>query len=115
LRYLCEVGEIDPESGKEVVIGTGSDRRYIAVFRVADGVRAYLNSCPHQGRSLNWAPDQFLVETGGTLVCPHHGACFELETGECKSGPCQGARLTAVQVLVEHGKVEMLPDESTQG
>lgn len=105
MHSLCHVDVIDPKTGKEALIQTDAGNRYIALFKVNDEVRAYLNTCPHQGRSLNWAPDQFLLGDDGNLVCPHHGACFKLGSGECVSGPCEGATLTAVEIEVIEGTV----------
>ena len=105
MHSLCQVDEIDPKTGKEALIQANAGTRYIALFKVNDEVCAYLNSCPHQGRSLNWAPDQFLLGDDGNLVCPHHGACFELSSGECVSGPCEGAALTAMDIEVSEGTV----------
>lgn len=105
MRELCSAEEVAPESGKEVLIEEQGQRRYIVLFRRDEKVRAYLNSCPHQGRSLNWAPDQFLLDPDGRLICPHHGACFELSTGECVSGPCVGASLTPVDTKVIDGTI----------
>lgn len=110
---LCALDEMPVASAREVTLSTASGMRYLVLFRVADGVRAYLNCCPHQGRSLSYAPDQFLFDNGGRLVCPHHGACFELDSGHCVSGPCQGASLTPVATRVENGQVllaEPLPN-----
>ena len=105
MEALCLVSEIAPESGKEVLVQLDGARRYIALFVRGEEVHAYLNTCPHQGRSLNWAPDQFLLEPDGRLICPHHGACFEISTGVCVSGPCAGASLTSVDTEVVDGNV----------
>ena len=108
LRTLCQLQDIDPESGKEVLLKTAGANQAIALFRVGDGVRAYLNTCPHQGRSLNWAPDSFLFGEDGHLVCPHHGACFDISTGACISGPCEGAWLSAVDIVLKDGAVQLI-------
>lgn len=102
---LCALDEMPVASAREVTLPTASGMRYLVLFRAADGVRAYLNCCPHQGRSLSYAPDQFLFDNEGRLVCPHHGACFDLGSGHCVSGPCQGANLTPVATRVENGQV----------
>jgi nitrite reductase/ring-hydroxylating ferredoxin subunit len=66
-----------------------------------------MNVCPHQGRPLNWAPNQFLKDDAGRLVCAAHGAVFELETGRCVSGPCQNAGLTALDVQEDAAEVRV--------
>jgi nitrite reductase/ring-hydroxylating ferredoxin subunit len=96
---LCPVSEIT-EAGKEVVFERGGKRSYLMLFRHAGGIVAYHNVCPHQGRNLNFAPDRFLFDPAGRLVCPHHGALFEVGDGHCIQGPCQGAALRSVQVSV---------------
>jgi len=105
LHKLCELEDVTPERGKEVMLRTPEGNSYIAIFRVGEGVRAYLNTCPHQGRSLNWAPDEFLIGSDGRLVCPHHGASFDLASGACLGGPCVGDSLTPVPVLIKDGGV----------
>src|SRR3989338_5621191 len=48
----------------------------IAVFRTKDGLRAFGNKCPHEGRSLcDGAIQQ------GNIVCPGHGWRFDPTTG----------------------------------
>ena len=112
MQTLCRLEEITPESGKEVLVPAQNGNRYIALFRLGGAVKAYLNACPHQGRSLNWAPDQFLLEAQGRLVCPHHGACFDLVSGVCVAGPCEGASLTAVDIEVRDGVVHLSESEN---
>jgi nitrite reductase/ring-hydroxylating ferredoxin subunit len=73
----------------------------------ADGVRAWLNICPHAGRRLDWAPGQFLKAKDGQLVCAVHGATFETVGGACTAGPCRGESLRAVAVVVRDGIVHL--------
>ncbi|NNE04276.1 MAG: Rieske 2Fe-2S domain-containing protein [Xanthomonadales bacterium] len=105
MQYLCQQSEITSESGREFRLDVEGHVRFVAVFRTANGIRAYLNSCPHQGRSLNWAPDQFLFTDDGKLVCAHHGATFDVGSGTCVSGPCPGASLTPVDIELKDGSV----------
>ena len=104
-EMLCRAGEIDPETGKEVFVEGPAGRSCIALFLVGDTVHAYFNVCPHQGRSLCFAPDEFLFGEHAELVCPHHGACFEPATGECISGPCEGSFLAVADIEVKEGRV----------
>lgn len=77
----------------------------VIVHRDGDGVRAWLNVCPHAGRRLDWAPGQFLKSRDGLLVCAVHGASFELMGGQCVAGPCRGQSLQPVDVAVRDGEV----------
>ena len=63
----------------------------------ANPPRAWLNTCPHQGRRLDYVPGKFLIDKG-RLVCAAHGATFQLEDGLCVAGPCRGEHLTSVAI-----------------
>jgi nitrite reductase/ring-hydroxylating ferredoxin subunit len=77
----------------------------LIVQRRGDIVHAWFNVCPHAGRRLDWAPNQFLVSKDGHLVCAVHGATFALPEGACIAGPCRGEHLRAVPVVVRDGAV----------
>ena len=98
--FLCKLSEIG-ETGKEVRLMGESGIQWLMLF-VRDGnLTAWRNVCPHQGRSLNVAPDKFLFTDTGHLVCCHHGASFELSEGLCVDGPCKGASLARVDVDID--------------
>lgn len=98
----------------DIAIGSGREfpcaQGFLAVFRQADSVSAWLNTCPHQARSLNFAADEFLFTKQGRLVCPHHGAVFDTASGECLEGPCKGASLSPVPVEITDGVVWLRED-----
>ncbi|MFO0939601.1 MAG: NifU family protein [Pirellulales bacterium] len=51
------------------------------------GLRAYRNSCAHQGLPLDGGE---LDLEEGTITCPWHRFCFDTESGECLTAPqCQ--------------------------
>ncbi len=102
---LCPIEDIDPEHGREVQVEVSGRSEGLALFRLGERVVAYRNICPHQGRALSWAPGEFLCEPDGSLVCPHHGARFELVTGRCIAGPCAGSSLSEVAIRLENGMV----------
>ena len=110
MQPLCALVDIDPSGGREVSLRQDGGVRYIALFRVGGGVRAYENVCPHQGRNLSFGPSEFLFTGEGQLVCPHHGACFEIATGVCTEGPCKGASLTPVDIVLEGSQVFLASD-----
>lgn len=101
---ICLVEDIG-ESGKEARLDGPNGPEWLMLFRRDGVLTAWRNVCPHQGRSLNFAPDKFLFTPKGHLVCAHHGASFTLEDGTCVEGPCKGARLAPVEVAVEDGWV----------
>jgi nitrite reductase/ring-hydroxylating ferredoxin subunit len=109
-QYLCKISDI-AEGGKEVCINAESGPVYVMLFPYAGTVRAYLNVCPHQGMPLNWAPDKFMFTGQGFLICAHHGARFDLDTGACVGGACRGAYLQKVDISLDEDSVwlEQIP------
>ena len=76
-------------------------RPYFAfVVKKEGGVYAYANACPHQRRMLQMKQDVFLNKDKTKIQCSVHGAEFEIETGYCISGPCDGKELTRLNCEV---------------
>jgi nitrite reductase/ring-hydroxylating ferredoxin subunit len=73
--------------------------------RVGAEIRAYVNDCPHAHHPLNLLPHRFLTADGALIVCASHGALFEKLTGVCVAGPCAGAYLRSVPLLIADGFV----------
>lgn len=94
--FLCKSEELTEGSYREFVVEQADSPLYLVATRHNGNPRAWFNICPHQGRNLNWAPDRFLKDADGNLVCAHHGAVFEPDAGRCVSGPCRNANLKAV-------------------
>ena len=109
-RVICPLHDLADPGAKGFTMGAGEWPLRGFVVRRGDVVRAYVNHCPHAGFPLNWAPDRFLAPTGQFILCSMHGAVFEMETGLCISGPCDGRMLRSLPVRVERGYV-MLGDE----
>ena len=105
LHRICPVADLRAGEGRELVLECGDSQQHIVVFALAGKIHAYANVCPHQGRSLSWAPNEFLITPEGRLICPHHGASFELDSGACVEGPCRGAALNRIDVEVRDGQV----------
>lgn len=102
---LAHLRQLAPGSLTEVEATIGSGVESLLLYRDDDGVRAWLNVCPHAGRRLDWAPGQFLKSREGHVVCAAHGAAFELQHGSCVSGPCRGQSLLAVPVAVRDERI----------
>lgn len=109
MRRLCALDEI-PDGGSR---GFGpAEGGFTGLFAVRQGgvVRVYVNSCPHIGVPLDWAPHRFLSTDGTRIVCGTHGAEFAIESGQCLRGPCIGDHLEAVPVRIEDGSVLVAED-----
>lgn len=77
------------------------------VFLDGSTPRAYLNQCPHMGVELNWKPGSFMDSDKLFLQCSTHGALFKPRDGECIAGPCQGDALTALDIRMVAGILEV--------
>jgi nitrite reductase/ring-hydroxylating ferredoxin subunit len=111
-QTLCTLAELPDGEARGFLPNA---RREDRLFAVRHGARvlAYLNTCPHNWRPLDWAKDKFLACPGGDIVCFAHGAHFDVSSGVCTSGVCEGERLIPVPVRIVNGEVLVpatLPD-----
>jgi nitrite reductase/ring-hydroxylating ferredoxin subunit len=66
----------------------------------AEGLRAYVNACPHQYLPLDWRSGNILSADGATLRCSNHDAGFDACTGQGLDGLGQGCALDPVPVHI---------------
>ena len=113
-RVICASAEL-AEGGRGVrfdwALAGGAGKGF--AVRHDGAPRAFVNRCPHLGVELDWQPGEFFEETGLYLVCSTHGAIFEPSTGLCVAGPCRGARLEAIGVAEQAGRI-VIHDESQE-
>ncbi len=110
-RVLCRLADIEDGQAKGFTLGEGPGGREIFVVREDDQVFGYVNSCPHLGAPLNWDGDTFISADSGLIICATHGALFEIEDGDCVSGPCVGQALEVVPVALDaEGRVVLIGD-----
>lgn len=109
LRRLCRIEEIPDPGAKGFPPAPGG---FTGLFATRQGqeIRVYVNSCPHIGIALDWAPDRFLSVDGQFIVCSTHGAEFRLTDGYCVRGPCQGDALEPVPFQINDGEVLVAED-----
>ncbi len=82
----------------------------LIVVETAAGPKAYLNSCPHMGASLDLVRGRFTDVSERFLMCAVHGALFDPENGRCVAGPCVGKGLLPVEVVMNGGRLELMED-----
>jgi nitrite reductase/ring-hydroxylating ferredoxin subunit len=109
-RLLCRVEDIPDGGARGFPPAPGG---FTGLFAIRQGARVliYVNSCPHLGVSLDWAPDRFLSADGSRIVCATHGAEFAIADGVCLRGPCFGDRLEAVVAEISDGAV-LVPEDA---
>lgn len=76
------------------------DGRTIFITQRDGSYYAYNNLCPHLQTELEFLENQFLDRDGEYIECSTHGALFNIESGECISGPCQGDFLEKIKIDV---------------
>jgi len=77
----------------------------ILITRKGNNFYGFENACPHEGERLDVNPGNFMDEEGNFLECGRHHAQFDIDTGHCFIGPCQGQRLTPIKLVVDEGDV----------
>ncbi len=110
LRALCHLDDIPDGGAKGFGPPQGGFTGLFAV-RQGDAVVVYVNSCPHIGVPLDWAPDRFLTADGTRIICATHGAEFAIADGVCLRGPCFGEKLEAVKIEIRDGTV-FVPEDA---
>jgi len=107
---LSELGAVEVRAVRLLPTPDGM-RREVLVLRDAEGeVRAYRNLCKHLPILLDAGSRKYLSADGRELLCNTHGARYRREDGLCVHGPCKGASLDAVPVVVEGDALLVLDD-----
>ncbi len=99
-RVICRLADLAEHGARAFTLGGGDWPMRGFVVRAGNGVRGYLNRCPHAGHPLNLLPHRFLTPDHALILCTSHGALFEKESGRCLAGPCSGQALVAIPLLV---------------
>jgi nitrite reductase/ring-hydroxylating ferredoxin subunit len=102
---FCAVDEIEDGQARSFPVSGLKGVYTIILARQGAEIFGYSNSCPHLGTPLDWAPDQFMDLSGQYLRCATHGAMFEIRSGNCISGPCEGDALRPLAVEIKDGKI----------
>ena len=108
-EVLCSLASLPDPGSRGFEIAEGEGRRTMFVVRQGGAVYAYHNDCPHLGTELNVRADEFLDDDGRHVRCALHGALFDVASGLCVAGPCQGQSLKRLDVHVERGQVILVP------
>jgi nitrite reductase/ring-hydroxylating ferredoxin subunit len=119
---ICRANDIEPGRAKPFSlsrVGEAGESRPFAIFvvrRSRNDYVGYVNVCPHAGAWLNINAGEFFSDDRAHLRCGRHGALFDIATGQCVDGPCQGASLEPVTLAVLDGDlcvcgVELVEDD----
>jgi nitrite reductase/ring-hydroxylating ferredoxin subunit len=114
-RVVCRLTQLPRNGVCAFTIGVGDWPLKGFVVRIGEGVRGYVNRCPHAGHPLNLLPGRFLTPDGALILCSSHGAVFEKSSGYCVAGPCAGRSLTPVALEIRWGFVLLADGVDVQG
>jgi nitrite reductase/ring-hydroxylating ferredoxin subunit len=105
MKPLCSLDAIPDPGAREFRAMVDGETRRVFVVRKGGEVFGYVNSCPHVGAPLNLEDDKFLDLLQTSILCANHFALFNVETGLCTRGPCNGRSLQSFPVEVTDGQV----------
>jgi len=112
---LCRFDDLQNPGSRGATLRQGDRLLDVFVVRRGHGVYAYINSCPHTGSPLDWNEHEFLSLDKRYIQCAMHAALFRVTDGMCVAGPCAGASLTAIAVVVEADLVVVSPATPAAG
>jgi nitrite reductase/ring-hydroxylating ferredoxin subunit len=106
LFAICHVNDVAKRGAVGFVLARRDDEGKTAPFpifvlRQGKTYHAYVNRCPHQGARIDFQPGHFLDQGHRAIVCGKHGALFDVATGACTDGPCTGASLEKIEVVID--------------
>ena len=96
---VATVAEVPPGSAKQVSV----QGKTLALFNVEGMIYAIENVCPHRGAPLSEGECE-----GTEVVCPWHGARFDMKTGAHLSPPApRGVTAFKVQVVGDEVQADL--------
>lgn len=120
---VCEAESIPPGGAKAFslsrVMPDGEARPFrIVIVRVKPReFVGYVNVCPHEKVWLNIGGGTFFSDDKALLQCGRHKARFDIASGLCVDGPCQGESLEPIPLALIGSDVclcgiELVEDEA---
>ncbi len=85
-----------------------NEREVIVVPCEENGVRAWVNNCPHEDQRFDRGSGAAMRD--GEIICPKHGSMFDACEGDCHNGPADGMELLAVDVALDGEDVVLTDD-----
>lgn len=108
---ICAMQDIGRGGAKPFLLhrldedGSARPLRLLVVRTLDDAFYGYVNACPHAGSWLNIDAGNLFTPDRARLRCGRHGAEFEIGTGLCLRGPCEGQSLVPLALVVMDGDV----------
>lgn len=104
--YLCQRSDIKHQCVKEFRFGGDSPFAFrMFVYNDGHTLRAYRNSCPHYDVPLNHTPEQLITSDNRHFLCMTHFAKFDINSGLCVEGPCEGESLETIPLQLDGNRL----------
>jgi nitrite reductase/ring-hydroxylating ferredoxin subunit len=103
VRVLDDPGRLGEGAGVRFSVFIEGLRSDAFAVRYRGGLYAFLNTCRHELKNLDFGDAHFFDDDYDALVCCHHGARYRPETGACMDGPCAGGSLTPLALEERDG------------
>lgn len=88
--------------------GDGIDEAILT--RLGGDVYGWINRCQHW-TDVRLDTGEGAETRNGEIICEKHGAYFEMDTGYCNYGPCEGSNLPRVDVELRDGDVYLVDED----
>lgn len=103
VKALANIKQLS--NAKTTIVNDASGQSLVLI-KYENGVRCFLNNCPHQDVPLNEAYKIDVNPFEKTMKCSVHDAYFNIEDGLCIDGPCWDESLTSIAIkLDENGDI----------
>ncbi|MFQ3295405.1 MAG: nitrite reductase/ring-hydroxylating ferredoxin subunit [Natrialbaceae archaeon] len=94
------------ETAHQTNVDEEGDHREAILLRNDGDVVGWLNYCQHYTH-IRLDKGSGATRRNGEVLCTNHGAMFDVESGLCTHGPCEGAFLERIDVCAEDGVVSL--------
>lgn len=94
---ICDAAEITTILALTVTTAKGDFP--LLILRTGQGLRAYVNACPHQYLPLDYRGTQLMSADGTRLMCTAHGAQFDIESGAVIRGADCGLDMVPIDIV----------------
>lgn len=99
-QVLCSLSDV-PENGN---LSVDLDGFPIIVVRLENGVRGFVNACPHQFLPLDFRSPNILSADRTKLICTNHDATFDIDTGQGLGGYGKGCELDPIPLALDENE-----------
>ncbi|EGN99078.1 hypothetical protein SERLA73DRAFT_181877 [Serpula lacrymans var. lacrymans S7.3] len=106
LKTIAVLDDVDLKDGQMKEVSFEGEGK-VLVYKLGDKVHATSAFCTHYGAPLA----KGVLTADGRIVCPWHGACFNVCTGDIEDAPAPSA-LHSFKTKVADGKIHVTADSS---